>query len=98
MTLKQAIAYALEQAPAPATPAPPPAAPRATTSSYPAGLTAREVDVLRLVARGRTDAEVARMLMISPRTVNSHLTAIYGKLGVNSRSAATRAAVERDLV
>jgi ATP/maltotriose-dependent transcriptional regulator MalT len=66
--------------------------------AYPDGLTAREVEVLILVAYGLTDAQVAEQLVISPRTVNSHLTSIYNKLGVSSRSAATRYAVERHLV
>jgi DNA-binding NarL/FixJ family response regulator len=66
--------------------------------SYPAGLTAREVEVLRLVAQGLTDAQVAEQLIVSPRTVSTHLTSIYNKLGVNSRSAATRFAVEHQLV
>src|SRR6266702_735004 len=65
--------------------------------TYPAGLTAREVDVLRLVAQGLSDAQVAEKLVISPRTVNSHLTSIYNKLGVDSRAAATRFAVEHQL-
>jgi DNA-binding CsgD family transcriptional regulator len=60
--------------------------------AYPAGLTAREVDVLRLVARGMSDAEVAERLFISPRTVGSHLTSIYTKLDVGSRTAAAAAA------
>ena len=64
----------------------------------PAGLTAREVEVLGLVAAGLTDAQVAERLVISLRTVNSHLTSIYNKLGVSSRAAATRFAVERHLV
>jgi DNA-binding NarL/FixJ family response regulator len=66
--------------------------------TFPAGLTAREVDVLRLVARGMTDKEVANTLVLSTRTVSTHLTSIYGKLGVNSRSAATRFALEHELV
>ena len=49
------------------------------TSSYPAGLTAREVEVLRLVAQGLTDIQVAEQLVISRRTVNWHLTSIYSK-------------------
>ncbi len=61
---------------------------------YPAGLTAREVQVLRLVATGLTDMQVAEQLIISPRTVHAHLTSIYTRLGVTSRSAATRYAVE----
>src|SRR3712207_4268275 len=57
------------------------------------GLTAREIDVLRLVAQGMTDAEVGEKLVISPRTVNGHLTSIYSKLGVTSRTAAARFAI-----
>ena len=65
---------------------------------YPAGLSAREVEVLRLVAEGLTDAEVASQLFLSPRTVGSHLRSVYNKLGVNSRAAATRFAVEHGLM
>jgi len=72
--------------------------PPAGHPSYPAGLTAREVEVLRLVAQGFSDAQVAEQLVISPRTVSWHLTSIYSKLGVSSRSAATRYAIERSLV
>ena len=54
--------------------------------------------VLRLVAQGLTDAQVAEKLVLSPRTVSTHLTSIYGKLQVNSRSAATRFAVENGVV
>jgi predicted ATPase/DNA-binding CsgD family transcriptional regulator len=64
---------------------------------YPAGLTAREVEVLRLVATGMRDAQVAEELVISLRTVHSHLHSIYRKLGVSSRTAATRYAIERSL-
>ena len=66
--------------------------------TYPAGLTAREVEVLRLVAQGLTDAQVAEQLVISPRTVNTHLTSIYSKLGVDSRTAASRFAIDQQLV
>ena len=66
-------------------------------ATYPAGLTAREVEVLRLVAQGLSNAEVAERLYLSPRTVNGHLTAIYGKLGVASRGAAIRYALEHQL-
>jgi DNA-binding CsgD family transcriptional regulator len=65
--------------------------------AYPAGLTAREVEVLRLVATGMTDARIAETLILSPRTVNTHLRSIYAKLGVSSRSAATRFAITQHL-
>jgi ATP/maltotriose-dependent transcriptional regulator MalT len=61
------------------------------------GLTTREIEVLRLVARGLSNAQVAEELTISSRTVNSHLTSIFGKLGVSSRNAATRFALENQL-
>jgi predicted ATPase/DNA-binding CsgD family transcriptional regulator len=61
-------------------------------------LTQRELEVLRLVAQGWTDAQIAEQLVISPRTVNAHLTSIYRKIQVSSRSAATRYAVDRKLV
>jgi DNA-binding CsgD family transcriptional regulator len=65
--------------------------------TYPDGLTVREVEVLRLLAQGLTDAQIAAQLIISPRTVNTHLKAIYGKIQVSSRSAATRYALEQRL-
>lgn len=60
-------------------------------------LTNRELDVLRLIATGMTDAQVAATLILSPRTVNAHLRSIYSKLGITSRSAATRYAVDQGL-
>jgi len=63
-----------------------------------AGLTAREEEVLRLAAQGLTNAQMAERLVISPRTVNTHLTSIYSKIGVTSRVAATRYAIEHHLV
>jgi DNA-binding NarL/FixJ family response regulator len=65
--------------------------------TYPDGLTAREVEVLRLMAQGLSDAQIAKQLVISPRTVNGHLRSIYSKIGVTSRSAATRYAVDHHL-
>jgi predicted ATPase/DNA-binding CsgD family transcriptional regulator len=65
--------------------------------TYPGGLTAREVEVLRLVAQGLRDTEVAERLIISPRTVHAHLSSIYSKLGITSRNAATRYAIEHKL-
>jgi DNA-binding NarL/FixJ family response regulator len=71
---------------------------RESASDRPEGLTVREVEVLRLVADGLTDAQVAERLVVSLRTVHAHLRSIYRKLDVRSRSAATRFAVERGLV
>ena len=66
-------------------------------SSYPSGLSDREVEVLRLVAAGLTNAQVAERLFISPRTVNAHLNRIYGKLSVSGRGAAIRFAADHGL-
>lgn len=61
-------------------------------------LTEREVEVLRLVAQGLTDAQVAEALVISPRTVNAHLRSIYSKLNITSRHAATLFALKQQLI
>jgi DNA-binding NarL/FixJ family response regulator len=61
-------------------------------------LTPREVDVLRLVARGMTDVQTADELFISPRTVGQHLRSIYAKLGVSNRTEAARIASDRKLI
>jgi DNA-binding NarL/FixJ family response regulator len=82
---------------APPGPAPPSAAP-GSKESFPAGLTAREVDVLRHVAAGLSDAEAAGQLYLSVRTVNAHLRSIYRKLGVGSRVAASRFAQDNGLL
>lgn len=76
----------------------PPVPPMRQTLTYLDGLTAREVEVLRLVAQGLTNDKVAERLFISPRTVSTHLSSIYAKIGVSSRSAATRYAIEHHLV
>jgi DNA-binding CsgD family transcriptional regulator/tetratricopeptide (TPR) repeat protein len=62
-----------------------------------ADLTSREAEVLRLVAGGFTNASIADQLVISERTVNTHLVSIYDKLGVHTRAAATRFAVDHNL-
>jgi predicted ATPase/class 3 adenylate cyclase/DNA-binding CsgD family transcriptional regulator len=64
---------------------------------HPNGLTARELEVLRLVALGLTNPQIAEKLVISPQTVHAHLRSIYSKLGVTTRSAATRFAVEHHI-
>jgi DNA-binding NarL/FixJ family response regulator len=63
-----------------------------------AGLTRREIEVLRLLAMGLTSAQIAGQLVISLSTVNTHVRSIYTKLDVKSRSAATRYAIEQHLV
>lgn len=69
-----------------------------TTLHSPSTLTAREIEVLRLVAGGLTDIQVAERLVLSPRTVSTHLRSIYTKLNVHSRASATRFALETRLV
>ena len=61
------------------------------------GLTVREVEILRLVAASMTNRQTAERLGLSIRTVDAHLRSIYAKLGIKSRSAATRYAVEHNL-
>ena len=65
---------------------------------HPEGLTPRELEVLRLLAGGLTNHQIAERLVVSLPTVKTHVTSIFNKLGVNSRSAATRYAVEHHLV
>jgi predicted ATPase/DNA-binding CsgD family transcriptional regulator len=64
---------------------------------YPAGLTHREVEVLKLVAAGLTNQQAASLLSVTPRTINAHLTSIYNKIGVTSRTGAVRFAMDHDL-
>jgi DNA-binding NarL/FixJ family response regulator len=75
---------------------------RRATRGRPAGaaeqvepLTPREIDVLRLVAKGMTNRQVGRELRISHRTVQGHLASVYGKLGVSSRTEAVTEALKR---
>jgi DNA-binding CsgD family transcriptional regulator len=71
--------------------------PEAVAAAGP-GLSSREIEVLRALARGARNREIAGQLGISERTVKSHLGSIYQKLGVQTRSAAVAAAVHRKLV
>lgn len=100
LSIDDAIQYAvatliaLELLPAASAPAPP----VLPSPIYSAGLTGREVEVLRLLAQRLTYAEIAERLVISRRTVNAHITSIYSKLDVTGRDAATRFAVDHGLV
>ncbi len=69
-----------------------------TRREWPGGLTAREVEVLSLLARGHSNKEIARQLFVTPKTVSSHVEHIYTKLGVSSRARATHFATEHGLV
>ncbi|HEY8170647.1 MAG TPA: HD domain-containing phosphohydrolase [Candidatus Limnocylindria bacterium] len=74
------------------------AAKRPGRSFVPGGLSDREVEVLRLVARGLTNRQIAHELTLSPRTAEHHVQHIYTKLGVSSRAAAALFAMEHDLL
>jgi DNA-binding NarL/FixJ family response regulator len=69
-----------------------PRGPRLTTRTAPAGLTAREQEVLGLLSEGLADREISRRLVISERTVHHHVAAVLSKIGVQSRTAAAREA------
>ena len=89
LTSEQAIGYALDRSAAPE---------GATLETYPARLSAREAEVLRLVATGLTNAEVAQKLFLSSRTIEWYLSSIYRKVGLHSRTEAARFAVEHGLL
>ena len=72
--------------------------PSKTSPASPAGLTAREVEVLRLLAQGMTIPQIAKRLILSAHTVHAHVRSIYTKLDVNSRSSVTRYALEQRLL
>lgn len=71
---------------------------RGRSDLRPAGLSDREIEVLRLVAGGCSNRQVAKRLWISPRTAEHHVQHIYAKIGASSRAAAALFAVEHDLV
>lgn len=75
-----------------------PVGPRAATAGHPAGLTPRQVEVLRMLAAGLTDRQIGERLFISPKTVGHHVSAILGVLGVDGRAGAVRTAWERGWV
>lgn len=66
--------------------------------SWPSGLSDREVEVLRLLARGLANKQIAQRLVISPRTAEHHVQHIYTKIGYSTRAAATMFALEHDLL
>jgi DNA-binding CsgD family transcriptional regulator len=72
--------------------------PSRAARGWPSGLTDREVDVLRLLARGHSNKQIAGALHISEATVHTHLINVYGKISVNTRAGATLFALEHDLV
>ncbi len=93
MTPEQASMVLYQASP----PEPGPEAPHPPQLAAPTDLTAREMEVLRLLARGLSNAQIAEELVVSLLTVKAHLRSIYSKLGVTSRVAATRYALEHHL-
>jgi ATP/maltotriose-dependent transcriptional regulator MalT len=75
-----------------------PRGPRASTRANPAGLTARQLEVLALLVDGRSNAEIAERLVVSPRTAEHHVAAVLAKLGATTRWDAVRRATELELV
>jgi HD-GYP domain-containing protein (c-di-GMP phosphodiesterase class II) len=71
---------------------------RPVRRAWPAGLSDREVEVLRLLARGLSNKEMARTLVISEKTVGHHIQHIYTKIGVSTRAAATLFAMQHNLL
>ena len=71
-----------------------PLGPRGATRANPAGLTARQLEVLALLAEGLTNAEIAERLVVSPRTAEHHVAAVLTKLGATTRRDAARRASE----
>ena len=71
---------------------------RRASSERHAGLTPREIEVLRLIAAGNTAKEAARQLDIAPKTADNHIQSLYSKIGVKTRAGAALFALERGLV
>ena len=74
-----------------------PQGPRESTRENPAGLTARQLEVLALLSEGLTNAEIADRLVVSPRTAEHHVAAVLRKLGATTRREAARRASELEL-
>jgi DNA-binding CsgD family transcriptional regulator len=75
-----------------------PRGPRPNTRANPAGLTARELEILALLAAGLRNAEIAARLFVSPKTVDHHVSAVLAKLGVHARGEAAAAAARLGVV
>jgi predicted ATPase/DNA-binding CsgD family transcriptional regulator/DNA-binding XRE family transcriptional regulator len=105
LSVEDAVAYALTDLDSPALDATRSAAPRAdreagarTGAAYPDGLSPREVQVLRLIAGGRSNREIANELVVSVRTVEHHVGSIYGKIAAGGRVDAATYALQHNLV
>ena len=98
MTPEQVVAVQEKEMISISMPTSPLPTPAMKSSTFPAKLTAREVEVLRLLALGWTDSHIAEHLVISVRTVNRHTSSLYSNLGVSSRAAAIRSAIEHHLL
>ena len=94
MSPEEALSHQAHEKPLPLTPTATAALP---TRSYPAGLTARQVQVLRLLARGMMNGEIARELGLSEKTVAHHLTHIFNKTSSENRAAAVAFAIHHGL-
>ena len=75
-----------------------PRGPRTATRTHPGGLTRSQARVLALLAQGGSNAQIAKQLFLSPRTVDHHVSAILQRLGVNTRAEAVAAAHSRHLI
>ena len=69
-----------------------------TPAAWTAGLTAREVEVLILLARGMSNRQIAERLVITPKTAGNHIEHIYAKIGASSRAGAAMFAVQHGLL
>jgi predicted ATPase/class 3 adenylate cyclase/DNA-binding CsgD family transcriptional regulator len=99
MTMDEVIDEALAIEPTAVLPdAPAPTARTRAAPTFPDGLSAREVDVLRLMADGRTTGEIGKQLVIQPRTVETHITHVYQKTGCRNRAEATQYAQRHGLL